>query len=119
MAAPVQPNATRWLWAAAAFLAAAALPAWAAAQPMTDAGITATVKAQLMSDVLTQGLTIDVQTQSRVVFLTGDVKNRRQAVRAEAIAKRVTGVQRVENHLRIDNRVGFEPGPEGRVTPFL
>lgn len=72
---------------------------------MTDAGITATIKAQLMSDVLTQGLTIDVQTQSRVVFLTGEVKNRRQATRAEAIAKRVTGVQRVENHLRIDNRV--------------
>lgn len=88
---------------------AAAGPLWAKQDGparVNDASITASVKARLMADQVIGRLPIDVKTQSRVVYLSGEAENRDQIVRAETLARKVRGVARVENQLRIDNRVG-------------
>ncbi|MEO6665929.1 MAG: BON domain-containing protein [Nitrospiria bacterium] len=92
--------------------APAAVPLWAnrddaaRGRPVNDASITASVKARLMADGMIGRLPIDVKTQSRVVYLSGEAENRDQILRAETLARKVDGVARVENQLRIDNRVG-------------
>lgn len=68
---------------------------------ISDASITASVKTRLLADQRTDGLKIDVDTQSGVVYLGGEVKNSEEVRLAEAIAKRVDGVASVENNLRV------------------
>ncbi len=72
-----------------------------AGEAVSDAAITADVKTRLLADSRTDGLKIDVDTQSGVVYLSGDVNSSEQITVAEIIAKQVKGVESVENNLRV------------------
>lgn len=68
-----------------------------------DATITAKVKAKLLADDDIAGMKIDVDTRNQVVALKGTVSSAVQMARAEAIAAKVDGVTKVENHLVVSN----------------
>ena len=72
-----------------------------AGESISDASITASVKTRLLADQRTDGLKIDVDTQSGVVYLSGEVDSSEEVKVAESIAKRVDGVASVENNLRV------------------
>jgi len=69
-----------------------------------DATITASVKAKLTADKAANFARIGVETANNVVSLTGEVASTDQKERAEALAKQVDGVKRVNNKLRIKER---------------
>lgn len=68
---------------------------------ITDAGITAAVKTRLLADPDVAGLEIDVDTQEKVVTLTGTVATAAQKTEAGSIARDTTGVSRVVNNLKV------------------
>ncbi|MEA9392910.1 molecular chaperone OsmY [Acerihabitans sp. TG2] len=61
----------------------------------SDAAITTAVKAKLLTDMMT----VNVETDAGVVQLSGSVKNANQAARAESVTKTVDGVKSVKNDL--------------------
>jgi hyperosmotically inducible periplasmic protein len=69
---------------------------------MGDAAVTARVHGQLAADEGLRTLTdIDVTTENGVVRLSGEVPNENMKQRVEAVAKKVDGVKRVQNDLRV------------------
>jgi hyperosmotically inducible protein len=66
-----------------------------------DAAITAGVKSKFLADTSVSGLKIDVDTKDGVVTLSGNVATRAEADRAASLARDTTGVNRVENNLRV------------------
>lgn len=64
-----------------------------------NAAITTNVKAAFMKDKHIKSLPINVKTYKGEVQLSGFVDDRTQAVRAESIARRIEGVQNVQNDL--------------------
>jgi osmotically-inducible protein OsmY len=72
-----------------------------AGETISDASITASVKTRLLADTRTDGLKIDVDTQSGVVYLSGEVDSSEQVTAAVNIAKQVDGVSSVENNLLV------------------
>ena len=72
-----------------------------AGEAVTDAGVTAAVKTRLLADPDVAGLKIDVDTNDKVVTLTGTVATAAQKTEAESIARDTTGVDRVVNNLRV------------------
>lgn len=75
-----------------------------AGEYIDDATITASVKAKLTADKAVNFARIGVETTNNVVSLTGEVESTKQKERAEALAKQVDGVKRVNNKLRIKER---------------
>jgi hyperosmotically inducible protein len=67
----------------------------------TDAGITAAVKSKLLADPDTSGLAIDVDTNKRVVTLTGTVKSDAEKTEAMQTARGVDGVTSVIDRLTV------------------
>lgn len=67
-----------------------------------DATITGRVKTALLNDPDVAGLKIDVDTFKGVVTLSGAVKSREEADKAEAIARRTPGVTDVKSTLQIN-----------------
>jgi hyperosmotically inducible protein len=68
----------------------------------TDPEITAAVKAKLLLDPDTSGLRIDVDTNKRVVTLTGTVKSEAEKTEALRIARELEGVANVIDRLTIE-----------------
>lgn len=68
---------------------------------VTDAGVTVAVKTRLLADPDVAGLSIDVDTQDKVVTLSGTVKSAAQKTEAGNIARDTTGVARVVNNLKV------------------
>lgn len=66
-----------------------------------DRAITTRVKTQLLRDEQVSGLDVNVDTFKGTVQLNGFVDSAEQKQRAEAIAKGVAGVQRVQNNLSV------------------
>ena len=73
-------------------------------QYVDDATITASVKAKLVADKAANFTRIDVDTTNKVVSLNGVVESPDQKMHAQQLAMQVSGVQRVENNLQIQNR---------------
>lgn len=69
-----------------------------------DAAITASVKTKLVTDRFRTLTTIDVDTVSGTVYLTGTVPDAAAKDRAAELAREVQGVQRVENNLQTQTR---------------
>ena len=68
----------------------------------SDAALTAKVKSAIATDVGARtAAAINIETYRGVVQLTGFVDSREQAARAEAAAKKVSGVRSVKNDVRI------------------
>ena len=65
-------------------------------QPVSDTWITTKVKADLLATSDVSGLDIGVETANGIVSLSGDVETKAQMERAEAIAREIEGVQRVD-----------------------
>ena len=66
-----------------------------------DRWITTRIKSLLLADNVLNGLKIDVDTQGRVVELSGQLSNSAQISRAIEIARRVDGVQVIHNGLQL------------------
>jgi sporulation protein YlmC with PRC-barrel domain len=68
-----------------------------------DASITAAVKWKLATERVESLRDIDVTTSHGSVALSGRVANEEMRTRAEALARQVAGVRRVENNLEVRN----------------
>lgn len=78
-----------------------------AGENVDDASVTAAVKARLVKDDASNLTRVDVDTTRGVVYLNGVVDSSSEKARAEALAERVNGVQRVVNNLQVAAR---QPG---------
>ena len=67
----------------------------------SDAGITTSVKSQLAVDELAKASQIDVDTQNRVVTLSGEVNSAEEKKQALEIARRTSGVTDVVDRLTV------------------
>jgi hyperosmotically inducible protein len=105
----------RWMRASVALVAAAVMlgaPGAASAQEKAhekglgfdDAVITERVTRAFRDDPVLKDQHIEVETRERVVHLTGFVDSTLQVGRAEALARRVEGVNTVRNTIRVTNR---------------
>jgi CheY-like chemotaxis protein len=72
-----------------------------AGQNVDDARISTAVQATLTSDKVSNFTRIDVDTTNGVVYLNGTVQSAEQKARAEQLAGRVSGVQKVVNNLQV------------------
>lgn len=88
---------TKW----AGFASAAAL-LFTVACGQTDAGITTAVKAKLAADDTVKAYQVDVDTQNKVVTLSGDVQTPAQKSHAVMIARNTDGVTDVIDQLRVN-----------------
>lgn len=75
--------------------------AFAIACAQSDAGITTSVKSQLAADDLVQARQIDVDTNERVVTLTGEVRSPEEEAQAIQIARNTNGVADVVDQLSV------------------
>jgi hyperosmotically inducible protein len=76
----------------------------AADRPNLDPGLTVEIKTRLLADPTVSGLRINVDTQDRVVTLTGTVSSQTEKERALEIARGVENVVRVEDKLTVGRK---------------
>jgi hyperosmotically inducible protein len=69
-----------------------------------DGTITTRVKSRLVGDKYVDAFAINVDTNDGVVTLYGSVGTRFEREQAERLAGSVSGVQRVENRIRVEPR---------------
>jgi hypothetical protein len=81
-------------------LVSAAVFAIACAQ--TDAGITTAVKSKLAADDMVKAYQVDVDTQNKVVTLSGEVETSAQKEHAVMVARNTDGVADVIDQLRVN-----------------
>src|SRR5215212_10261115 len=81
-------------------LSGAAL-AFTVACGQTDAGITTAVKSKLAADDTVKAYKVDVDTQNKVVTLSGDVETAAQREHAVTIARNTNGVTDVIDQLHV------------------
>ena len=75
--------------------------AWAIAEGAADITITAKVKTALAGDEQLSALSINVDTNNKVVTLTGPAPTQAAADRATYLAQAVEGVTQVRNQLTV------------------
>ena len=82
----------------------------------TDSGITTAVKAKLAADDTVNASQIDVDTQNKVVTLTGAVDTEMAKARAVELARGTDGVARVTNNLIVRDVAAAMPpaGPDAQ-----
>lgn len=87
-----------------AFLGAvsAVVLAFTVACGQTDAGITTAVKSKLAADDTVKAYKVDVDTQNKVVTLSGEVDTNAQRAHAVMIARNTDGVADVVDQLRVN-----------------
>ena len=81
----------------------AAVLAFTVACSQTDAGITTAVKSKLAADDTVKAYQVDVDTQNKVVTLSGDVDTAAQKEHAVLIARNTNGVADVIDNLRVNS----------------
>jgi hypothetical protein len=86
-----------------AFLGAisAVVLAFTVACSQSDAGITTAVKSKLIADDMVKAYKVDVDTQNKVVTLSGDVDTQAQREHAVLIARNTKGVADVIDQLHV------------------
>jgi hyperosmotically inducible protein len=78
----------------------------------TDAGITTNVKSKLVADDLVKARQINVDTQDKVVTLTGEVRTEAEESRALDIARATDGVRDVIDQINVvPEAAGLAPLP--------
>ncbi|HVG56695.1 MAG TPA: BON domain-containing protein [Vicinamibacterales bacterium] len=75
--------------------------AFTVACSQTDAGITTAVKSKLAADDMVKAYKVDVDTQHKVVTLSGEVETAAQREHAVMIARNTRGVSNVIDHLQV------------------
>jgi hypothetical protein len=103
-----------------AFLGAvsAVVLAFTVACAQSDAGITSAVKSKLAADDSVKAYKVDVDTQNKVVTLSGDVETEAQRAHAVMIARNTDGVTDVIDQLRV-NPTAATTGVDVDVDPDL
>ncbi len=76
--------------------------AFTVACSQSDAGITTAVKSKLAADDMIKAYKVDVDTQNKIVTLSGEVATSAQREHAVMIAKNTNGVSDVINQLRVN-----------------
>jgi hypothetical protein len=76
--------------------------AFTVACSQTDAGITTAVKSKLAADDMVKAYQVDVDTENKVVTLSGEVDTEAQREHAIMIARNTDGVADVIDQLRVD-----------------
>ena len=76
--------------------------AFTVACSQTDAGITTAVKSKLAADDMVKAYKVDVDTQNKVVTLSGEVETAAQREHAVSIARGTRGVSDVVDRLQIN-----------------
>jgi osmotically-inducible protein OsmY len=66
-----------------------------------DAGTTARVKKAIYSEPSLKLMDVSVTTEDSVVSLSGSVKSRAERAKAVEVARKVEGVKRVKNELKV------------------
>lgn len=84
-----------------------------------DAALTAKVKAKLLSEDALNGMNIDVDTQSGVVFLSGVVETADQKRKAIELAQNTEGVRDVEDNLKVGRFEGSSFKESGSSLPVI
>jgi hypothetical protein len=84
----------------------------------TDAGITSAVKSKLAADDTVKAYKVDVDTQNKVVTLSGEVETEAQRSHAVMIARNTDGVADVVDQLRV-NATAATSGVDVDVDPQL
>jgi hypothetical protein len=84
----------------------------------TDAGITSAVKSKLAADDTVKAYKVDVDTQNKVVTLSGEVDTEAQRSHAVMIARNTDGVTDVVDQLRL-NPTAATSGIDVDVDPDL
>jgi osmotically-inducible protein OsmY len=82
-------------------LAGCATERSAAGEFFEDTAITTRVKKAIYDEPSLKVTDISVATEDKVVHLTGTVKSRAEAVTAARVARKVEGVKRVKNDLKV------------------
>ena len=77
--------------------------AFTVACSQTDAGITTAVKSKMAADDTVKAYKIDVDTQNKVVTLSGDVDTAAQREQAVLIARNTKGVSDVIDQMRVSS----------------
>jgi hyperosmotically inducible protein len=77
--------------------------AFTVACSQSDAGITTAVKSKLAADDMVKAYKVDVDTQNKVVTLSGAVETAAQRDHAVMIARNTEGVADVIDQLRVDS----------------
>ncbi len=72
-----------------------------AGEVIDDGTITTKVKSELLANNITKGLAVSVQTFEGAVTLTGAVDTEDQRKAAEDVARRVKGVKKVNNLIKL------------------
>ena len=78
---------------------ALAAGAWAADKHFSDDQIYDLVRRKLADDVVVKGGAMEVEVKDGVVTLKGKVEYDEQKTKAEKLARKVSGVKRVDNQL--------------------
>jgi hyperosmotically inducible protein len=68
----------------------------------TDDYINDAVKQKLAADTVVKGGNLDIQVKDGIVTLSGNVQEMQQRSKAESLAKKVHGVKRVVNNIKIE-----------------
>jgi osmotically-inducible protein OsmY len=98
---------------------ACAIALFAVACAQTDTGITTSVKNKLIADDLVKARQINVDTQDKVVTLTGEVATSEEETRALQIARSTEGVLDVIDQINIvpPQATGFGATPDPAAIP--
>ena len=98
------------------WIAAAAFASFAVACSQSDAGITTAVKTKLAADSEVKASQVNVDTQNKVVTLTGAVDTQAAKMRAEQIAVETKGVVSVVDNLIVNETTAAGPTTETPAT---
>lgn len=77
-----------------------------------DAATVAAVDVQLKQDPILAGCVLKAQAQNDMVVLTGEVPTEESKKKAEELARTVHGVEKVANHITVNNTL------EGKGNPL-
>jgi osmotically-inducible protein OsmY len=101
----MKQSRTLWLLFAAAMISIAGCGSsptqTSAGEAIDDAVITTKVKSAFVGDQKVSASNISVSTDKGVVTLSGTAKDPQESRKAAELARNVTGVRRVENHIAI------------------
>lgn len=101
------------------WIAAIAVALSTAACGQTDAGITTAVKGKLAADDQVKAYQIDVDTERKVVTLTGTVDTAMAKSRAVEIARTTDGVANVTDNIVVSGTADAAPGmPDAQQAAF-
>lgn len=79
-------------------------------KPIDQATVSA-VQVQLKQDPILAGCVLKASAQNDMVVLTGEVPTEESKKKAEQLARSVHGVEKVANHINVNNTLEASPAP--------